>query len=40
MEFAENHYRKDWTTSEMVAIKRAIEPYQKQAVILILLEGS
>ena len=31
MEFADNHYRKDWTIEEMVAIKRAIEPYQKQA---------
>ena len=30
-EFSANHYRKDWTVSEMVAIKRAIEPYQKQA---------
>jgi 16S rRNA G966 N2-methylase RsmD len=30
-EFSANHYRKDWTISEMVAIKRAIEPYQKHA---------
>ena len=30
-EFSANHYRKEWTYSEMVAIKRAIEPYQKQA---------
>ncbi len=29
-EFSANHYRKDWTIEEMVAIKRAIEPYQKQ----------
>jgi len=27
MEFAENYYRKDWTIQELVAIKRAIEPY-------------
>ena len=26
-EFSANHYRKEWTISEMVAIKRAIEPY-------------
>ena len=30
-EYSANHYRKEWTYSEMVAIKRAIEPYQKQA---------
>jgi hypothetical protein len=29
-EFSANYYRKDWTTSEMVAIKRAIEPYEKK----------
>ena len=28
-EFSANHYRKDWTYSEMVAIKRAIEPYER-----------
>jgi DNA modification methylase len=28
-EFSANHYRKDWTYSEMVSIKRAIEPYEK-----------
>jgi hypothetical protein len=27
-EFSSNHYRKDWTLSEMVEIKRAIEPYE------------
>ena len=30
MEFSANHYRKDWTIEEMVAIKRAIEPYERQ----------
>jgi ParB-like chromosome segregation protein Spo0J len=29
-EFSANHYRKDWTYSEMVAIKRAIEPYERE----------
>lgn len=29
-EFSANHYRKDWTISEKVAIKRAIEPYEKK----------
>ena len=29
-EFSANHYRKDWTYSEMVAIKRAIEPYERK----------
>ena len=29
-EFSANHYRKDWTISEMVAIKRAIEPYERK----------
>jgi DNA modification methylase len=29
-EFSANHYRKDWTFSEMVAIKRAIEPYERK----------
>jgi len=29
-EFSENYYRKDCTISEMVAIKRAIEPYEKK----------
>ena len=29
-EFSANYYRKDWTISEMVAIKRAIEPYEKK----------
>jgi hypothetical protein len=28
--FSANHYRKDWTLSEMVAIKRAIEPYERK----------
>jgi DNA modification methylase len=28
-EFSANHYRKDWTYSEIVAIKRAIEPYER-----------
>lgn len=28
-EFSANHYRKDWTYSEMVAIKRAIDPYER-----------
>jgi DNA modification methylase len=28
-EFSANHYRKDWTYSEMVSIKRAIEPYER-----------
>jgi 16S rRNA G966 N2-methylase RsmD len=28
-EFSANHYRKEWTISEMVAIKRAIEPYER-----------
>src|SRR5688500_15790365 len=28
-EFSANHYRKDWIYSEMVAIKRAIEPYER-----------
>lgn len=29
-EFSANHHRKDWTYSEMVAIKRAIEPYERK----------
>ncbi len=29
-EFSANHYRKDWTFSEMVGIKRAIEPYERK----------
>ena len=29
-EFSANYYRKNWTISEMVAIKRAIEPYEKK----------
>ena len=29
-EFSANHYRKDWTYSEMVSIKRAIEPYERK----------
>ena len=29
-EFSANYYRKDWTISEMVAIKRDIEPYEKK----------
>ena len=29
-EFSANHYRKDWTYSEMVGIKRAIEPYERK----------
>ena len=29
-EFSANHYRKDWTFSEMVSIKRAIEPYERK----------
>ena len=29
-EFSANHYRKDWTYSEIVAIKRAIEPYERK----------
>ncbi len=29
-EFSANHYRKEWTISEMVAIKRAIEPYERK----------
>jgi hypothetical protein len=29
-EFSANHYRKGWTYSEMVAIKRAIEPHERK----------
>jgi len=29
-EFSANHYRKNWTISEMVNIKRAIEPYERK----------
>ena len=30
IEQSANHYRKDWIISEMVAIKRAIEAYERQ----------
>lgn len=29
-EFSANFYRKDWTTEEIVTIKKALEPYFKQ----------
>ena len=38
-EFSANHYRKEWTYSEMVAIKRAIEPYQRRIARERLLSG-
>src|SRR5688572_12229874 len=38
-EFSANHYRKEWTISEMVAIKRAIEPYERKKATERMLSG-
>ncbi|HET6715859.1 MAG TPA: ParB N-terminal domain-containing protein [Nitrososphaeraceae archaeon] len=39
-EFSANYYRKDWTYSEMVAIKRAIEPYERKIAKERMLSGT